>query len=183
MVRTHYVDYLQLKIKVLLAYVASILFISFLSVTILAYVIGGYQGLADIGTGYLSFGQQMLSWLGQWLILILFFCLLAVISMLMSVVIENRYLLQLFPVIAFLLVPIFISSTLGNLVYGVGVLMEGFISWNYQRIMYGLLHTAAENGGPSLGFLFPYMIAFVFFVLCVVVLYRANVKRFRTDYL
>lgn len=160
-------------------YIAAIILISFIIIIISGFIIGGYgSGITEIGESEFGILKAILIISIQYLLITLFSILVNGISQLSNVRIKNRMVIQSLPFVLFMVVPMIVSSTIGNIIHSVGVITSSFVPFVVVKsIYYSLIQ---DNGFIFIVTLFiPFLIYFILLAL----ISKKNINMFSKDYL
>lgn len=109
-------------------------------------IFAGYRHcIFSFGRYQISFGQGILIALGSVIFLMIFLALMMIISVSVSMFIKNLILARLFPVLAFILIPVVMGSTLANVFPATGQFFCRFIPLEYLGTVTDLLYYSSEN--------------------------------------
>lgn len=175
--RTSYEAYVGNLLIAQSLYIISLVTISMTINLVIGYFIGGVgNGLATIGTYSFSYGIFVLICIIQIIITSLFVILVNGISLLSSVFIKKKLLIQCLPFFVFLLLPLVISSTLGNIFYLIGAITSYFVPFQNLKGLYWIFQYNFEIL-CILEELFPYLV----YTITFLILYKKNVRKFSED--
>lgn len=175
--RTTYKSYIKNILISQSAYIMAIVVISMVINLIIGYIIGGRgNGLAMIGTYNLNYPIFLLICIIQVIITSLFIILVNAISLLSSVFIKKKLLIQCLPFFVFLLLPLLISSTVGNIFYSIGTISSFFVPFQNLKGIYWILQYNFE-----LLYLLAELLPYIIYIILFFILYKKNIKRFSED--
>ena len=172
--RTDYKKYLKSILKADSLYILSMVTISIFMILLLGFIVTGkFSGPSSIGI----YDVKCWGFLGivifQIFIISLFAILITEISAILNVWIHNKIVIKTLPFSVFTLVPMIISSTIGNIFITFGNIIVLFVPFKGLRILTEIL-TEDVKLIDILGMLLP----FVFYIILFIFLYKINVKKY-----
>lgn len=172
--RTNYKKYLKSILKADSLYILSIVTISIFIILLLGFIVTGkFSGLSSIGIYNVNFFGFLGIVIFQIFIISLFAILITEISAILNVWIHNKIVIKTLPFSVFTLVPMIISSTIGNIFITFGNIIVLFVPFKGLRLLTEIL-TEDVKLIDILGMLLP----FVFYTILFIFLYKINVKKY-----
>lgn len=111
-------------------YIATIVGISMLGSLLLACCWGGVHfDYVEIAEYHLGLGGAITVWLLQTILIILECIFINGICLFTDAWVKNKYMIQLLPVVLFVLVPFFLASTIGNIIPGTAEFFTLLLPW------------------------------------------------------
>lgn len=160
-------------------YITTLIFIVMSILFVLAFIAGGLKfTYGGIGEYNLSFVQGSLIALSHIIMLMFYTILVSLITLLTPVFIHNKYLIQVFPVITFIIAPIIMGSTIANLTPILGRIIYSFIPFITLNIIPTLLTTDIPVQSILVSIVPFLLLLFSFYLL-----YRLNIRKYSEDYL
>lgn len=175
--REKYSNHLKSIIKAQSIYIFSIVLISFAIITIIGFITGGYgDGITGIGLYNINLIEAILIIIFQTVLLSILLILVNGISLMSNVIIKNKLIIQCVSFVLFMIAPMIISSTIGNIITPIGEFLWYFVPFNLTAIVYWLLQYNFEYMTIICGIcpLILYAIIFKY-------LFKKNVERFSND--
>lgn len=172
--RTDYKKYLKSILKADSLYILSMVTISIFMILLLGFIVTGkFSGPSSIGIYDVNCWGFLGIVIFQIFIISLFAILITEISAILNVWIHNKIVIKTFPFSVFTLVPMIISSTIGNIFITFGNIIVLFVPFKGLRILTEIL-TEDVKLIDILGMLLP----FVFYIILFIFLYKINVKKY-----
>lgn len=172
--RTNYKKYLKSILKADSLYILSIVTISIFIILLLGFIVTGkFSGPSSIGIYNVNFFGFLGIVIFQIFIISLFAILITEISAILNVWIHNKIVIKTLPFSVFTLVPMIISSTIGNIFITFGNIIVLFVPFKGLRLLTEIL-TEDVKLIDILGMLLP----FVFYTILFIFLYKINVKKY-----
>ena len=158
-------------------YIVVIVSISILISFLIGYVVGGIgNGLGSIGDYSFGFAIFIGITIIQILLTSLFMILVNGISLFLSVYIKKKLVIQCLPFFIFLLLPLVISSTIGNLFYSVGTITSYFVPFQNLKGIYWLLQYYFY-----ILYILAEIVPYTTYTVVLFVIYKKNIKHFSED--
>lgn len=155
-------------------YIMSIVSISILISFIIGYVVGGVgNGLGQIGNYSFGFGIFIVITLTQIILTSLFMILVNGISLFLSVYIKKKLIIQCLPFFVFLLLPLVISSTIGNLFYSIGIITSYFVPFQNLEGIYWLIQYHFDRL-----YIFSNILPYIIYIILLFIIHKKNIKQF-----
>lgn len=175
--RTSYKKYVKSILIAQSLYITTIISISMLINLIIGYVVGGKgNGLGIIGTYSFDFPIFVLICIVQIIITSLFITLVNGVSLLSSVYIKKKLLIQCLPFFVFLLLPLLISSTIGNIFYSIGTITSYFVPFQNLKGIYWILQYDFD-----ILYILAELLPYITYIILFRILYKKNIKKFSED--
>jgi len=172
--RTDYKKYLKSILKADSLYILSMVTISIFMILLLGFIVTGkFSGPSSIGIYDVNCWGFLGIVIFQIFIISLFAILITEISAILNVWIHNKIVIKTLPFSVFTLVPMIISSTIGNIFITFGNIIVLFVPFKGLRILTEIL-TEDVKLIDILGMLLP----FVFYIILFIFLYKINVKKY-----
>ena len=172
--RTDYKKYLKSILKADSLYILSMVTISIFMILLLGFIVTGkLSGPSSIGIYDVNCWGFLGIVIFQIFIISLFAILITEISAILNVWIHNKIVIKTLPFSVFTLVPMIISSTIGNIFITFGNIIVLFVPFKGLRILTEIL-TEDVKLIDILGMLLP----FVFYIILFIFLYKINVKKY-----
>mgnify|MGYP001679109690 CR=1 FL=1 len=172
--RTDYKKYLKSILKADSLYILSMVTISIFMILLLGFILTGkFSGPSSIGIYDVNCWGFLGIVIFQIFIISLFAILITEISAILNVWIHNKIVIKTLPFSVFTLVPMIISSTIGNIFITFGNIIVLFVPFKGLRILTEIL-TEDVKLIDILGMLLP----FVFYIILFIFLYKINVKKY-----
>lgn len=177
--REHYKKYLLQNIFHEIKKITFLIITSMALIHIFSFFIG--NGYKDITIGDIQWSSLKIIYIFSLttLLLILYILFAVVISMLVSMWLESIYLAYLLPLIMFLLIPVFIGSTLGNIFPLLGDTIKNIIPF----IFLTSTSTILESNTDIAIYIFQTSIFFFLLLGITTILYKLNIKKFTETYI
>lgn len=177
--REHYKKYLLQNIFHEIKKITFLIITSMALIHIFSFFIG--SGYKDITIGDIQWSSLKIIYIFSLttLLLILYILFAVVISMLVSMWLESIYLAYLLPLIMFLLIPVFIGSTLGNIFPLLGDTIKNIIPF----IFLTSTSTILESNTDIAIYIFQTSIFFFLLLGITTILYKLNIKKFTETYI
>ena len=158
-------------------YIVVIVSISILISFLIGYVVGGIgSGLGSIGDYSFGFAIFIGITIIQILLTSFFMILVNGISLFLSVYIKKKLVIQCLPFFIFLLLPLVISSTIGNLFYSVGTITSYFVPFQNLKGIYWLLQYHFD-----VLYILAEIVPYITYTVLLFVIYKKNIKHFSED--
>ncbi len=175
--RTSYKRHAEILIKSQSAYIASIVGITMVILAIIGYIVGGIgSGIGSIGEYTFGIWGFLLICIIHILLTITFTVLVNGLCLFSNVVIKDKYFIQSLPFALFIMTPIIISSTLGNIIAVIGHVFGAFVPFTSLSVIYWTLQYRFD-----FSYLFVIALPYVFYVFLLIKLYKNNIKNFSKD--
>ena len=172
--RTDYKKYLKSILKADSLYILSMVTISIFMILLVGFILTGkFSGPSSIGIYDVNCWGFLGIVIFQIFIISLFAILITEISAILNVWIHNKIVIKTLPFSVFTLVPMIISSTIGNIFITFGNIIVLFVPFKGLRILTEIL-TEDVKLIDILGMLLP----FVFYIILFIFLYKINVKKY-----
>lgn len=175
--RATYKKHVKNILKTQIFYILAIITISFVIISIIGFLMGG------IGSGYSGIGNYEINI--YLCIIIVFFqiiitcsltTLVTLICLLSNVFIKNKLLIQCLPFSLFLIAPMILGSTIGNVYPSIGQVLSMFIPFNFMSLIYWLVQYDFE-----LSFIINIFIPLIVYFSIFQLLYKFNLKKIGND--
>lgn len=138
--RMTYKEHVNVLLKSQSLYIAVIVSITMIILTAVGYIWGGVgSGSTNIGNYTINFGWFLIITFFQIILLILLSVLVNGICLLSNIIIKNKLIIQSLSFSLFIVMPMIISSTIGNLVTIVGNITGAFVPFNIVSSSYWFL--------------------------------------------
>ena len=138
--RIKYSSHLKEILKSQSLYIFSIVATSITIISTIGFFIGGYgSGIAVIGNYSLNIWWTIIIVVFQIILLSLLLSLISAICLMSNIIIKNKIVIQCLPFALFMIAPMIISSTIGNLMPIIGNITGYFVPFNLTSIVYWLL--------------------------------------------
>ena len=135
-----YKEHVNVLLKSQSLYIAVIVSITMIILTAVGYIWGGVgSGSTNIGNYTINFGWFLIITFFQIILLILLSVLVNGICLLSNIIIKNKLIIQSLSFSLFIVMPMIISSTIGNLVTIVGNITGAFVPFNIVSSSYWFL--------------------------------------------
>lgn len=174
------IEYKQHVKSIIVAQSFYILIIVFITMTlnlVINYILGGVgSGIANIGNYTITFFPFILISIFQIFIISISTSLVNAICLLSCVYIHKRIIIQLLPFLAFTICPMFISSTIGNLISIIGKVTAQFVPFMNLKYLYWLFQFEFNIEEIILAF-----IPFIIYGIAFALLYKLNIKHYSED--
>ena len=158
-------------------YITAIVTISMVLNLIIGYVIGGVgNSLATIGTYRFGYAIFILICIIQIIITSLFVIIVNGISLLSSVFVKKKLFIQCLPFFIFVLAPLVISSTVGNIFYSIGTLTSYFVPFQNLKGIYWILQYNFD-----ILYIFAELLPYITYIIIFFILYKKNTKVLSED--
>lgn len=158
-------------------YILAIISISLLISFLIGYVIGGVgNGIGTIGEYSFGFIIFIVITLIQIMLTSLFMILVNGISLFSCVYIKKKLVIQCLPFFVFLLLPLVISSTLGNLIPFIGTITSYFVPFQNLKGIYWLLQYHFD-----ILYILADVLPYITYTIILFIIYKKNIKRFSED--
>lgn len=175
--RTSYKKYAKNILIAQSLYITIIISISMIVNLIIGYIIGGVgNGLGIIGSYSFNFAIFILICIIQIIITSLFVVLVNSISLMSSVFIKKKLLIQCLPFFVFLLLPLLISSTIGNIFYSIGTITSYFVPFQNLKGIYWILQYDFD-----ILYILAELLPYITYIILFRILYKKNIKKFSED--
>lgn len=177
--RTSYKNHLKSLLIAQSMYISSIVLISFVFISISGFVIGGFgSGITEIGQVEFGILNTVFIICVQFIIITLFSILVNGISLLSNIRIKNKIIIQSLPFGLFMVVPMIVSSTIGNIIHSVGILTSSFVPFTVVKYIY---YSLTQSNAPSIivTLIGPFLIYFILLSFVI----KMNINMFSKDYL
>lgn len=178
-VRSSYPYYIKQIFIAQSLYIATIVLITHLVMYLLAGVLAGFQvenysiGLYDLD--HLGSAALFLLQTG-WITLV---CLIINgIGLTINIWIKNQYVIQAFPFVGFVVLPMIIISTIGNIFPDLGAVIVYMDAWTVMRALENMVQEQF-----AMIEIFKITLPMMIYTLLCVLLYKIHVNRFRREYL
>lgn len=181
--RMGYKKYLNKIIVSQSLYIFSVITVTNILLLIIAFAFGGVGKYTSIIAMSLNWVQALIVIFAQTVYISVLAILINACSLLASTFIKNKYVLQAFPLVAFLLIPELITSTLGNISDFIGnIFLHYDILWQFNAIN-DIINDFVVNEAFSASLIFQYLISIITYFVLFIVLYIANVKKNESEYI
>lgn len=158
-------------------YIETIIGISFLLITILGFIIGGTgSGVTTIGIYEFNFISSILLIIFQFIVISLLLILVNGISLFLNIYIKNKLVIQCIPIVLFLIVPLLVASSIGNIFLPVGKVIGLFVPFSMVLHSYFMLQEELTIMG-----LFDLLIPIVVYCGLFSFIFRINRKTYSKD--
>lgn len=175
--RIKYSSHLKTILKSQSAYICSIIAISLIIISILGFIIGGYgSGITFIGIYSLNMFWTIVIIIFQIILLSLLLCLINGICLMSNIIIKNKLVIQCLPFALFMVAPMIISSTIGNMIPIIGNVTGYFVPFNLTSIVYWLLQYRFD-----IITIICMIVPVVFYIFLFIFLLKKNIKVFDED--
>lgn len=182
--RINYKKYLDCIIISQSLYILTIVVITNLLSLIIAMIFGGVGKFTSIATINLNFKQSFIIFCVQSTLMACIFIFTNACSLLINIIIENKYVLQAIPLFLFFIVPQLIVSTLGNISSFIANITLPFVVQNQLMAVYNILNNYVNSD-----FEFVYLEIFYYFIpifiysVFLILLYIFNLRKNERNYL
>lgn len=164
-------------------YIFSIIAITNLLSLIIAFIFGGLGNGTDLATFNLNAVQSLSIIFVQTMFMSVIMVLINGCSLLVSSFIKNKYFLQAFPLLVFLIIPQLIVSTLGNISDFIGKITMPFVLWNEFMAIDNILNEYTIKEKFSVSEVIYYIIPIITYLVLLTVLYLINLKKNEREYI
>lgn len=175
--RTTYKQHISSVILAQSVYIFTIVFITMIINLVINYIVGGIgSSLSTIGNYTINLPLFIVISIFQILIISVSTSLINAICLLSCTYIHKKIIIQLLPFLAFTIAPMFISSTIGNLINIIGEITAQFVPFKNLKHLYWLFQSEFDIAEIILA-----LIPFIVYTIVFVLLYRNNVKHYSED--
>lgn len=175
--RMTYKEHVNVLLKSQSTYIAVIVSISIIFLAAIGYIWGGVgSGVTGIGNYTVNFGWFLVICIFQIILLILLSVLVNAICLLLNMVIKNKLVLQSLSFGLFIVVPMVISSTIGNLISSIGDIVSAFVPFNLVISPYWFLQYDFD-----FTYLITVFIPIITYYLLFQYLYSKNIAMYSKD--
>lgn len=175
--RMTYKAHVNVLLKSQSAYIAVIVSITMILLAAIGYIWGGIgSGVTSIGNYTINFGWFLIICLFQIVLLILLSVLVNAICLLSSIVFKNKLIIQSLSFGLFIVAPMIISSTIGNLISIIGNVMGAFVPFNIVNSSYWFLQYDFE-----FTYIITVFIPFIVYYFLYQYLYSRNIAMYSKD--
>lgn len=182
--RSNYKKYLDCIIMSQSLYILTIIVITNLLSLIIAMFFGGFGKSASIATVNLNIYQSVIIFCVQTILMSCIFIFTNACSLLISVFIKNKYVLQAIPLFVFFITPQLIVSTLGNVSSVVADITLPFVVQNELMAVYNILNDYVNNNYEFvISEIFYYLIPLFTYFILFLLLYIINLREHERNYL
>lgn len=176
LIRTNYKRYFTTLLISQALYITTLITAVMFILLIVGFIVGGIN-FSPVGEG-LSFFSKLSLALLHIILLIFYTVLLSSISLLSMIYFKNKYIIQISPLVAFMIIPVLLGSTLANISTTLGTIIYYFIPFTTLQIVRDIVTT--DIGMQSILMSFT---PFVILTIVFIYLYKINLDKFSSSYL
>lgn len=177
LIRTNYKRYFTTLLISQALYITTLITAVMFILLIVGFIVGGIN-FSPVGEEGLSFFSKLSLALLHIILLIFYTVLLSSISLLSMIYFKNKYIIQISPLVAFMIIPVLLGSTLANISTTLGTIIYYFIPFTTLQIVRDIVTT--DIGMQSILMSFT---PFVILTIVFIYLYKINLDKFLSSYL